>query len=210
MTATQRRPVATPGGLAALATLCVAQFMLIIDVVVVNVALPTIAADLDISEARLQLIAVAYTVTFGSLLIVFGRAGDVYGRRRLFLVGMSVFTIASLGTGLAGSEVALIAGRAAQGVGAAMVSPTALALLLAAFPEGAGRNRASVTGERSVRGVRSPGSSSEGSSPTPSDGRRSSSSTFLWGSSRSSSRRVTSWRTEPPTGGTSTCGARSC
>ena len=141
MTTTQR-PAASPTRLATLAVLCVAQFMLMIDVVVVNVALPTIAADLGISEPRLQLIAVSYTVTFGSLLIVFGRAGDVFGRRRLFLLGMTIFTIASLVTGLAGSELTLIAGRAAQGVGAAMVSPTALALLVAAFPDGPDRNRA--------------------------------------------------------------------
>lgn len=141
MTTTQRPPDSRTR-LAILAALCVAQFMLITDVVVVNVALPTIAADLDISESRLQLVAVSYTVTFGSLLIVFGRAGDVYGRRRLFLLGMTTFTLASLVTGLAGSELALIACRTAQGVGAAMVSPSALALLIAAFPDGPDRNRA--------------------------------------------------------------------
>lgn len=125
-----------------LAVLCLAQFMLIVDVVVVNVALPSIRADLSIPDGRLQLVAVGYTLTFGSLLILFGRMGDLFGRRRLFLAGLVVFTVASLATGLAASEVQLVVSRAAQGVGAAMVSPTALALLMASFREGEARNRA--------------------------------------------------------------------
>ena len=120
--------VAAPAGRRAvvltLAVLCVAQFMLIVDVVV-NVALPSIRETLEVSEARLQLVAVAYPLTFGSLLIVFGRAGYLFGRRHLFLTGVAVFTVASLATGLAGSESQLVAARAAQSVGAAMVSPTA-------------------------------------------------------------------------------------
>lgn len=120
--------VAAPAGRRAvvltLAVLCVAQFTLIVDVVV-NVALPSIRETLEVSEARLQLVAVAYPLTFGSLLIVFGRAGDLFGRRHLSLTGVAVFTVASLATGLAGSEWQLVAARAAQGVGAAMVSPTA-------------------------------------------------------------------------------------
>lgn len=120
--------VAAPAGRRAvvltLAVPCVAQFMLIVDVDVVNVALPSIRETLEVSEARLQLVAVAYPLTLGSLLIVFGRAGDLFGRRHLFLTGVAVFTVASLATGLAGSEWQLAAG-AAQGVGAAMVSPTA-------------------------------------------------------------------------------------
>ncbi len=125
-----------------LAILCLAQFMLIVDVVVVNVALPSIRADLDIADSRLQLVSVGYTLTFGSLLILFGRMGDLLGRRRLFLIGLAVFTLASLATALAASEWLLFASRAAQGVGAAMVSPTALALLLTYFREGDERNRA--------------------------------------------------------------------
>ena len=120
--------VAAPAGRRAvvltLAVLCVAQFMLIVDVVV-NVALPSIRETLEVSEARLQLVAVAYPLTLGSLLIVFGRAGDLFGRRHLFRTGVAVFTVASLATGLAGSEWQLVAARPAQGVGAAMVSPTA-------------------------------------------------------------------------------------
>jgi EmrB/QacA subfamily drug resistance transporter len=125
-----------------LVLLCAAQFMLIVDVVVVNVALPTIRADLTIPDSRLPLVSVGYTLTFGSLLIVFGRLGDLFGRRRLFLTGLTVFTAASLATGLAQAEWQLIGARAGQGVGAAMVSPTALALLTTAFGEGANRNRA--------------------------------------------------------------------
>jgi MFS family permease len=90
-----------------------------------TVAAPAGRETLEVSEARLQLVAVAYPLTFGSLLIVFGRAGDLFGRRHLFLTGVAVFTVASLATGLAGSEWQLVAARAAQGVGAAMVSPTA-------------------------------------------------------------------------------------
>ncbi|MGI5122702.1 MFS transporter [Marinactinospora thermotolerans] len=122
--------------------LCAAQFMLIVDVVVVNVAVPSIRADLGIPDSRLPLVSVSYTLTFGSLLIAFGRAGDLVGRRRLFMIGMTVFTLASLATGLAQTEWQLVISRAGQGVGAAMVSPTALALLTTAFSEGAGRNRA--------------------------------------------------------------------
>jgi EmrB/QacA subfamily drug resistance transporter len=122
--------------------LCAAQFMLILDVVVVNVALPSIQADLHIPEARLQLTSIAYTLTFGSLLVVFGRVGDLVGRRRLFLGGLAVFTGASLATGLAQGPWELFASRAAQGVGAAMVSPTALALITTSFAEGDRRNRA--------------------------------------------------------------------
>jgi MFS family permease len=108
-----------------LAVLCVAQFMLLVDVVVVNVALPSIRETLEVPDARPQLLAVAYPLTFGGLLIVFGRAGDLFGRRHLFLPGVAVFTAASLATGLAGSEWQLVAARAAQRVGAPMVSPTA-------------------------------------------------------------------------------------
>ena len=122
--------------------LCAAQFMLIVDVVVVNVALPTIRADLAVPDGRLHLVAVGYTLTFGSLLIVFGRIGDLFGRRRLFLIGLGAFTLASLATGLAQAEWQILTARAAQGVGAAMVSPTALALLTTAFAEGDRRNRA--------------------------------------------------------------------
>jgi EmrB/QacA subfamily drug resistance transporter len=126
----------------ALIVLCAAQFMLIVDVVVVNVALPTLRSTLDIPESQLSLAAVAYTVTFGSLLIAAGRSGDLRGRRTLFLAGLVTFTIASLLTGLAQEPWQFFAARAAQGVGAAMVSPNALALLLSRFDDAVARNKA--------------------------------------------------------------------
>lgn len=125
-----------------LIVLCAAQFMLIVDVVVVNVALPTLRFSLHIPEGQLSLTAVAYTVTFGSLLIAAGRAGDLWGRRTLFLGGLVTFTIASLLTGLAQEPWQFFAARAAQGVGAAMASPNALALLLSRFDDDAARNKA--------------------------------------------------------------------
>jgi EmrB/QacA subfamily drug resistance transporter len=130
------------GDVLALALLCTAQFMLILDVVVVNVAVPSIRADLQVPDGAIQFVAVAYTVAFGSLLVAFGRAGDMYGRRRIFLAGLTVFTLASLAAGLAQTGWQLIASRAVQGVGAAMISPTALALLTTRFDEGPARNRA--------------------------------------------------------------------
>jgi len=123
-----------------LALLCLAQFMLILDIVVVNVALPSIKAGLGIPESRLQLTSIAYTLTFGSLLIVAGRAGDLIGRKRLLLAGLVIFTVASLLTGIAQEGWQLFASRALQGVGAAMVSPTALAVLTSTFAEGRERN----------------------------------------------------------------------
>jgi MFS family permease len=125
-----------------LLVLCAAQFMLILDVVVVNVAIPAIQRDLGGSAARMSLVGVAYTLTFGALQLAAGRAGDRHGRRRLFTTGIAVFTGASLLAGLAQSGSMLIGARVAQGVGAAMVSPTALALLTTSFREGAGRNLA--------------------------------------------------------------------
>ncbi|MDX6740679.1 MFS transporter [Actinocorallia sp. A-T 12471] len=145
MTSTPERlgvPGGTRGRRAVLVLLCLAQAMLIVDVVVVNVALPSIRADLAVPDGRIQLVSIGYTLTFGSLLIVFGRAGDLFGRRRLFLIGLAVFTLTSLATGLAQSEGQLIAARAGQGVGAAMVAPTALALLTTAFAEGPSRTKA--------------------------------------------------------------------
>ncbi len=125
-----------------LAVLCAAQLMLIIDVVIVNIALPAIKANLQIADARLPFASIAYTLVFGSLLIVAGRAGDLFGRRRLLLAGMAVFTIGSLLSGAAQADWQLFAARAVQGLGAAAVSPNALALITTAFPEGGERNRA--------------------------------------------------------------------
>ncbi|MFB9387874.1 MFS transporter [Streptomyces coeruleoprunus] len=118
-----------------------AQFMLIVDVTVVNVALPTIGAELSLGASALTWVVTAYTLFFGSLLLLGGRVGDLLGRRRMFLVGLAVFTIASLVSGLADSGGVLIAARAAQGVGAAIMSPAAMALVMTVF-QGAERNRA--------------------------------------------------------------------
>ncbi|MGY1603055.1 MFS transporter [Geodermatophilus sp. SYSU D00815] len=126
----------------AVGVLCAAQFMLIVDVVVVNVALPTLRGSLGLPDTQLALTAVAYTVTFGSLLIAAGRSGDVLGRRRLFVTGLVVFTASSLLVGLAQAPWQFFAARALQGVGAALVSPNALALLLARFDSTAARNAA--------------------------------------------------------------------
>lgn len=126
----------------ALVVLCTAQLMLIVDIVILNVALPSIRTALGVADAQLQLASIAYTVTFGSLLVVAGRAGDLFGRRRFFIAGLAVFTVASVLTGAAQEPWQLFASRALQGIGAALVSPTALALLTSTFGEGPARNRA--------------------------------------------------------------------
>lgn len=129
-------------GLVALAVLCLAQFVLILDAAVVAIALPAIQADLAMGTAQLQALATAYAVTFGGCLILAGRAADIVGARRMFLVGISLFTAASALCALAPSASALLAARAAQGLAAATASPAALALLMAAFTDSVGRTRA--------------------------------------------------------------------
>jgi EmrB/QacA subfamily drug resistance transporter len=126
----------------ALLVLCMAQFMLVLDIAVVNVGLPSIQADLGFSPESLQLVVTAYTLTFGGLLLLGGRAADLLGRRRMFLVGLAVFTAASLLCGLAQSDTMLIVSRALQGIGGALLSPAALSLLITTFTEGSERNRA--------------------------------------------------------------------
>jgi EmrB/QacA subfamily drug resistance transporter len=126
----------------ALSLLCAAQFMVILDVTVVNVALPSIQASVGFSLADLQWVVTAYTLAFGGLLLLGGRAADLLGRRRVFLTGLAVFTAASLAAGLATSQEALLAARALQGVGAALLSPAALSLVTALFPDGPERSRA--------------------------------------------------------------------
>jgi EmrB/QacA subfamily drug resistance transporter len=126
----------------ALGLLCVAQFVVVLDATIVAIALPEIQADLGFSRAGLQWVISAYTLVFGGFLLLAGRAADLWGRRRLFMVGLAVFTGASLACGLAASPPALVLGRIAQGLGAAIVAPAALSSLTAAFPEGEGRGRA--------------------------------------------------------------------
>src|ERR671910_1765927 len=126
----------------ALGLLCVAQFVVVLDATIVAIALPEIQRDLGFSRAGLQWVISAYTLVFGGFLLLAGRAADLWGRRRMFMVGLVVFTGASLACGLAGSPPALILGRIAQGLGAAIVAPSALSSLTALFPEGDGRGRA--------------------------------------------------------------------
>ena len=126
----------------ALVLLCAAQFMVILDITVVNVALPSIQADLGIAIGDLQWVVTAYTLAFGGLLLLGGRAADIVGRRRVFLTGLAVFTAASLGAALAASPATLIAARVLQGVGAAMLSPAALSLITTTFADGPERRRA--------------------------------------------------------------------
>ena len=124
----------------ALALLSAVQFMVVLDIAIVNVALPSIKDDLGFSQENLQWVISAYALVFGGFLLLGGRASDLLGRRRLFLVAVVVFTIASLLAGLAWSETSLIAARALQGLGAAIITPAALSILSTTFIEGRERN----------------------------------------------------------------------
>jgi EmrB/QacA subfamily drug resistance transporter len=135
-------PVLDPRRWKALALLCGAFFMVLLDGTIVLVALPSIGADLGFSEQGLQWVLSAYALTFGGLLLLGGRAADLLGRRRLFMTGVLFFTAASLVCGLAWSPAALLAARVVQGVGAAMMTPTALSIISTTFPEGPERNKA--------------------------------------------------------------------
>src|SRR5689334_6656919 len=121
---------------------CLAQFMVILDVSVVNVALPVIRDGLHFSEQDLQWVVNAYTVTFAGFLLLGGRAADLLGRRRVFIAGLALFALASLAGGLAQNQVELVAARAVQGIGGAVVAPASLSILTTTFAEGAARNRA--------------------------------------------------------------------
>jgi EmrB/QacA subfamily drug resistance transporter len=134
--------VAVRSKTALVVTVCLAQFMVVLDATVTNVALPTIGRDLHFSSSDLQWVVTAYTLTFGGLLLLGGRAADLFGRRRLFTLGVSIFTVASLADALARSPSALIISRALQGIGAAMVSPAALSIITTSTAEGAERRRA--------------------------------------------------------------------
>ena len=125
-----------------LAALCAAFFMVILDVAIVDVALPTIQVDLGFSQKNLQWVVSAYALTFGGLLLLGGRIADLVGRRRVFVIGVALFAAASLVAGLATGEATLIAARAAQGVGAALMTPAALSILMTTFAEGRERNTA--------------------------------------------------------------------
>ena len=126
----------------ALALLCIAQFMVVLDAQVVIIALPTMQREFALSQTELQWVLNAYALLFGGFLMLAGRAADLFGRRRFFIGGLLLFALASLGCGLARSATWLIAARALQGLGAACISPAALALLTSIFEEGPARNRA--------------------------------------------------------------------
>src|SRR5881409_1046230 len=129
----------------ALAVIVAAQFMVVLDVAIVNVALPSIRTDLHFSQESLQWVITAYSILFGGVLLLGGRLADLLGRRRLFVAGLALFTVFSLLDGLAWSEGSLISFRALQGLGAAMLSPAALSILTTTFEEGRERNVALVS-----------------------------------------------------------------
>jgi EmrB/QacA subfamily drug resistance transporter len=126
----------------ALLVIATAQLMVVLDATVVNVALPHIQTALRFSDSSLEWVVNGYALAFGGLLLLGGRAGDLLGRRRMFVAGLLLFSAASLAGGLATSQAWLLAARAVQGAGAAIVAPTALALIATTFPEGRPRNRA--------------------------------------------------------------------
>src|SRR2546425_12483461 len=125
-----------------LAVIVAAQFMVVLDVAIVNVALPSIKTDLGFSQESLQWVITGYSIFFGGFLLLGGRLADRLGRRRLFMAGLLLFTVSSLLNGIAWSEASLIAFRCLQGLGAAMMSPAALSILTTTFEEGRERNRA--------------------------------------------------------------------
>ncbi|GAA3810805.1 MFS transporter [Streptomyces chiangmaiensis] len=135
----------TPPTWVVIALACAGQFLVVLDVSVVNVALPSMRADLGLSAPGLQWVVNAYAIAFAGFMLLGGRAGDLYGRKRMFLVGLALFTVASLGGGLAREGWELLLARAAQGLGAAVLAPSTLTLLTAAVPEGAARARAIAT-----------------------------------------------------------------
>ncbi|MDX6411121.1 MAG: hypothetical protein QOE91_637, partial [Gaiellaceae bacterium] len=126
----------------ALVVIVAAQFMVILDIAIVNVALPSIKSDLHFPEASLQWVISAYAILFGGFLLLGGRLADMLGRRRLFMTGLTLFTLSSLLCGFAWSEGSLIAFRAVQGLGGALLAPAALSILMTTFDEGRERNRA--------------------------------------------------------------------
>jgi EmrB/QacA subfamily drug resistance transporter len=139
----RRLPVGLPrGSNAVLVLVCLAQFMVILDVSIVNVALPSIRSGLRFSTTGLQWVVNAYTITFGGFLMLGGRAADLLGRRRVFLAGTALFTLASLLCALASSRGLLLGARALQGFGGAVISPASLSIIATTFAEGSSRNRA--------------------------------------------------------------------
>src|SRR4051795_5671129 len=126
----------------ALILLCAAQFVVVLDASIVNVALPSIGKGLHFSEQNLPWVVNAYVIAFGGFLLLGGRAADLLGRRRVFMAGLIVVAVASLAAGFAANQGQLIAARAAQGLGAAIISPSALSIVTGLFQDGAERNKA--------------------------------------------------------------------
>lgn len=124
---------ADPARWRVLTLLCLAQAMLVVDITVVNVALPSMGSELELSRVGLTWIVTGYTLAFGGLMLTGGRLADLYGRRRILLIGLAVFTLASLTAGLAGNGAVLLSGRFAQGIGAALLSPAALSTITTLF-----------------------------------------------------------------------------
>ncbi|MEV5983900.1 MFS transporter [Streptomyces sp. NPDC052051] len=143
-TTTSRRTASPPTWLV-VTLACAGQFLVVLDISVVNVALPSMRTDLALSASGLQWVVNAYAIAFAGFLMFGGRAGDLYGRKRMFLVGLALFTLASLGGGLAQQGWQILAARGVQGLGAAVLAPSTLTLLTAAVPEGAARARAIAT-----------------------------------------------------------------
>src|SRR5262245_1081674 len=142
----------------ALVLLCASQFVVVLDASIVNVALPTIGKSLDFSQENLPWVVNAYVLTFGGFLLLGGRTADLLGRRRVFMAGLVLVAVASLAAGFAATEGQLIAARAAQGLGAAVISPAALSIVTTTFSDGAERNKAlgvwgAVAGSGGAAGV---------------------------------------------------------
>src|SRR3984893_16037508 len=142
----------------ALILLCVAQFVVVLDASIVNVALPSIGKGLHLSQQNLPWVVNAYVIAFGGFLLLGGRAADLLGRRRVFMAGLVVVAVASLGAGFASPQAELITARASQGLGAAIISPAALSIVTTLFHDGAERNKAlgawgAVAGSAGAAGV---------------------------------------------------------
>src|SRR5215213_9921647 len=151
-------PQRTVAPAAILAFVCLGQFMVFIDVSIVNLALPSIQRGLEMSETSLNYVVTAYATVLGGFLLLSGRLADAFGRRRVLRAGFATFAIASLGAGLASGGTELIAFRALQGLGSSMITPAALSILTSSFEEGPARNKAlgiwgSLTGIASIAGV---------------------------------------------------------
>src|SRR5579862_6473225 len=153
-----RLALRSPVGALTLLLLCAVQFLDIVDTSIVNVALPSIQRSLHFSQPDLQWVASGYILTYGGCLLLGGRLGDLLGRRRMLLTGLTVFTLSSLTAGLAGSAGLLVGARLAQGIGAALMAPAALSALTTTFQEGKDRNTAlglwgAISGMAAAAGV---------------------------------------------------------